>query len=77
MCCRPSYGRATVELTDVRGGEGEGAKTYEGEKAWSSIITNNVPVVYMARDVMILLQARSVTRDIEREGGPKKCCWHL
>jgi hypothetical protein len=34
-------------------------------------ITNNVPVFYMARDVMILMQATSFTRAIGR-GGPKK-----
>jgi hypothetical protein len=49
--------------------KGEGAKTYEGAKSWSSIITNNVHVFYMTRDVMILMRARSVTRDIEK-GGP-------
>jgi hypothetical protein len=36
---------------------------------WSTIVTINVPVVYMERDVMILRQASSITRAIAR-GGP-------
>jgi hypothetical protein len=37
----------------------------------STIITINVPVVYMARCVMVLRRARSITRGIER-GWPWK-----
>ncbi len=33
------------------------------------ILTINVPAFYMARDVIILMRARSITRAIER-GGP-------
>jgi hypothetical protein len=36
---------------------------------WSTIVTINVPVVYMERDVMILMRASSITRAIGR-GGP-------
>ncbi len=43
-------------------------------QAWGCprcIITINVPVVYMARYIIVLRQARSSTRGIER-GGPWK-----
>ncbi len=50
-------------------GVGEEPNHTTGKKAWPSIITINVPVVYMGRDVMILMRAISITRAIGR-GGP-------
>jgi hypothetical protein len=37
-------------------------------KQWQVKITNNVPVVYMAPDVTILMQAVSIVREIGRSG---------
>jgi hypothetical protein len=39
------------------------------ETSWAPVITINVPIVYMARDVMILMRAISITRAIG-SGGP-------
>jgi hypothetical protein len=36
--------------------------------SFSTLITNNVPVVYMAQDVMILMKETSITRAIGRGG---------
>ncbi len=45
----------------------------QSKKLWSfsTFITNNVPVFYMAQDLMILMSEPSITRAIGRGGGLK------